>query len=145
MGRSCLTDPVDINFERTLGLPEVRVSADKWVRLAELLLTPFRLHHQFSNYAIDVDGDHATGIIYLVAKHWQSTDNGFSEFIQNGWYDNRFVRVDGRWKVSRILHTHQWNSGNGALIAHPPTEAQALLREVFSEANRVPSVDEVID
>lgn len=135
--RRCFADEIDINFERTLGFPEIRCDADTWVGLAEHLLTPVRRHHQFSNYAIDLDGDRAEAIIYLVARHWRASDNGSSEFVQNGWYENRFVRVDGEWKLSRLFHTHQWTSGNGALFGVPTEEAAALLKQVFCEANRI--------
>jgi hypothetical protein len=136
--RSCFGDTVDINFERTLGFKEVRVDADTWTRLAEQLLTSVRTHHTFSNYAIELDGDRASATIYLVARHWAATDNGSSEFIQNGWYKNRFVHVGGEWKVSRLLHTHQWTSGNGALFGAPSPAGAALMQQVFCEANIVP-------
>ena len=135
--RRCFADRVNINFERTLAFPEISVDADLWVSLAEHLLTPVRTHHQFSNYAIDLRCDTAEAIIYLVARHWKASDNGSSEFVQNGWYENGFVRLGGEWKVSRLLHTHQWTSGNGALFGTPTAEAAALMQRVFCEENRV--------
>lgn len=135
--RSCFTDTVCINFQRTLGFPEIRVDADTWTRLAELLLANVRTHHQFSNYATDLNGDQAEAIIYLVARHWRSTDDGSSEYTQNGWYENRFTRIGGDWKINRLLHTHRWTSGNGGLFGMPSGEAGALLGQVFCEANRI--------
>ncbi len=135
--RRCLADQIDVNFERSTGFPEIRVDADTWIRLVELLLSPVRRHHQFSNYAIDLSGDKADAVVYLVARHWRSTDGGASEFIQNGWYENKFARIDGDWKITRLLHTHQWLSGNSGLFGTPSPQAAQLMNRVFAEENRV--------
>ena len=135
--RCCLTDPIDVNFERSLGFPEIRVGRDLWVRLAEALLAPVKTHHQFSNYAIDLNEGKANAVVYLVARHWRATENGSSEYNQNGWYENRFVQIEGKWKLSRLLHTHQWTTGNAGLFGTPSPEAEKLLKEVFCDENRI--------
>jgi len=136
--RQCLADTIDVDFERTLGFKEIRIDADTWVELVRNLIGHVRTHHSFSNYAIDLDGDQARANIQLVARHWRSTDYGASEFNQYGWYENRFVREEGKWKLRRLLHTHRWTSGNGALFGNPTEETAALLGRVFCETNLIP-------
>ena len=60
------------------------------------------LHHIMSNHVIDIDGDRARGKVEL---------NEFMlrpEAIYNnlhGWYDDEYVRVDGRWLIEvRRVH-----------------------------------------
>jgi len=135
--RSCFTEQINVNFERSTGFPEVCVNADLWTRFAALILAPVRRHHQFSNFCFETDGDHAQGVIYLVARHWKATDGGASEFVQNGWYENAFARIEGEWKITRMLHTHSWISGNGALLSNHAPEVLELMKQVFCEANFV--------
>jgi hypothetical protein len=135
--RRCLADEINVNFQRTTGFPEIRVNADLWTRCAELLLAPVRRHHMFSNFSVSINGDMAEATVYLVARHWKATDNGSSEFIQNGWYENRFARINGEWKITRLLHTHQWVSGNGALLNNSDPEAMKVMQQVFSKENCV--------
>src|SRR5579862_3509912 len=47
--RSCFADRFKVNFERLTGQPEVYVDADLWTRFAEIILSPVRRHHQYSN------------------------------------------------------------------------------------------------
>jgi hypothetical protein len=55
--RSCFADRFRVNFERLTGQPEVHVDADLWTRFAELILSPVRRHHQYSNFSAVIDGD----------------------------------------------------------------------------------------
>src|SRR5258708_14017023 len=104
--RSCFADRFQVNFERLTGQPEVHVSADLWTRFAEVILSPVRRHHQYSNFSATVDGDRATAIIYMVAMHWKPTDGGSAEYTQNGWYENGVARIHGRSKTPRLLPTY---------------------------------------
>jgi len=49
--RSCFADRFQVNFERLTGQPEVHVDADLWTRFAEVILSPVRRHHQYSNFS----------------------------------------------------------------------------------------------
>ena len=57
---------------------------------------------------------------------------GASEYIQNGWYENSFARVDGRWKITRLLHTYQWITGNGALFDFSDPDLLKVMGQVFA-------------
>jgi hypothetical protein len=58
--RSCFADRFKVNFERLTGQPEVYVDADLWTRFAELILSPVRRHHQYSNFCATIDGERAS-------------------------------------------------------------------------------------
>ena len=74
--RSCFADRIQVDFERLTGNPEIHVDADLWTRFAEIILTPVRRHHQYSNFSVTIDGDTADATIYMLARHWKPTDTG---------------------------------------------------------------------
>ena len=135
--RSCFADRFKVNFERLTGQPEVYVDANLWTRFAELILSPVRRNHQYSNFCATFDGDHASAVIYMVARHWKATDAGAAEYTQNGWYENSFARIDGQWKITRLLHTYQWVSGNGGLFDFSDPELARVMGQIFAAENRV--------
>jgi hypothetical protein len=128
-----------VNFERLTGQPEVYVDADLWTHFAKVILSPVRRHHQYSNFSVNIDGDLADAIIYMVASHWKATDSGATEYTQNGWYENSFARIGGEWKITRLLHTYQWISGNGGLFDFSDPELIDVMGKVFAKENRVAS------
>jgi hypothetical protein len=135
--RSCFADRFRVNFERLTGQPEVFVDADLWTHFAKVILSPVRRLHQYSNFSVRVDGDRADAVIYMVARHWKAVDSGATEYTQNGWYENSFAWIDGRWKITRLLHTYQWVSGNGGLFDFSDPELQEVMARVFAKENRV--------
>lgn len=138
--RSTFTDTVLIDFKRLTGSDEIRVSADAWTRFAELILSPVRRHHAFSNFTIDVNGDKAFAIVYMTARHWKASDMGSSEYNQFGWYDVHFVRVGTAWKIFRIKHDFQWVSGNNAMFDMSEPQLAENMKSVFSDANRAAAI-----
>ncbi len=48
------------------------------------------------------------------ACHWKPTDSGSADYTHVGWYENTFGRIDGEWKITRLLHTYQAISRSGA-------------------------------
>jgi len=135
--RSCFADRFQVNFERLTGQPEVHVDADLWTRFAQVILSPVRRHHQYSNLTVSLDGERAEAVIYMVARHWKVTDAGSAEYTQVGWYENTFARVGGEWKITRLFHTYQWVSGNGALFDFNDPELVEIMAQVFATENRV--------
>ena len=135
--RSCFAERFRVNFERLTGQPEVYVDADLWTRFAQIILSPVRRHHQYSNLTVSVDGERAEAVIYMVARHWKATDSGSAEYTQVGWYEITFVCIDGEWKITRLLHTYQWVSGNGALFDFNDPELIKIMALVFAAENRV--------
>ncbi len=133
--RSCFTDTILVDFKRLTGFDTVKVSADEWTRFAELILSPVRRQHVYSNFDIRIDGDRAFAITYMTARHWKSTDLGSSNYNQFGWYDTWFVRQDDVWKISHIKHDFQWVDGNNAMFDMSEPELARIAQSVFSEAN----------
>jgi hypothetical protein len=87
-------------------IPEVAIVVEGRAALSEfaagLQRTVPGLHHVMSNFVIDIDGDRARGKCEL---------NEFMlrpEAIYNnyhGWYEDDYVRVDGRWRFEvRRVH-----------------------------------------
>lgn len=133
--RSCFTDRLLVDFERLTGQPKVLVNADDWTRFAELILSPVRRHHSYTNFHIDVDGAHASAVWYFVARHWKATDLGGPVYNQYGWYDANFVFADGKWKMSYVKHDFQWVEGNNALFDMSEPQLMASMGKIFCAEN----------
>lgn len=133
--RSCFTDKLLVDFERLTGQPKILCDADDWTRFADLILSPVRRHHTYSNFHVDIDGDTASGVWYFTARHWKPTDLGSSIYNQYGWYDGNFVRENGEWKMSYVKHDFQWVDGNNALFDMSEPELVACMGKVFSAGN----------
>jgi hypothetical protein len=135
--RSCFADRFRVDFERLTGQPEVYVDADLWTRFAEIILSPVRRHHQYSNIAVTAHGDTADALVYMVSRHWKPTELGSAHYTQIGWYENTFGRFDGEWKITRLMHTFRWIEGNGALFDFSDPELVKVMAQVFAPENRV--------
>ena len=135
--RSCFADRFRVDFERLTGQPEVYVDADLWTRFAELILSPVRRHHQYSNLTVTVNGDSAEALIYMISRHWKPTELGSAQYTQVGWYENTFGRIRGEWKITRLMHTFRWIEGNGALFDFSDPDLIRIMAQVFAAENRV--------
>jgi len=136
--RSCFTSPLLVNFERLTGQPEIKVDPDKFTKFAELILSPCRRHHVFTNWDISVDDSRAQALVYMTSRHWKSTDIGQSSNAQYGWYHVNFDKqIDGNWLISRIKHDFQWVEGNGNLFDMTDSNLIAVMEEVFAPENYV--------
>lgn len=127
----CLCEEFEVDFERLTGSPPVRTTASLFTRFAEVALSPLTAHHQYSNNSITINGDEATGVIYMVARHLSPVNNAWN--TQYGWYENTFVRSDTKlgWQISRLKHDYQWTSGTSDLIDLSTPEAQHVMKAVF--------------
>ena len=45
----------------------------------------------------------------------------------------------GEWKITRLLHSYQWISGNGGLFDFSDPELIEVMGNVFAKENRVDS------
>ncbi|MGD9810546.1 MAG: nuclear transport factor 2 family protein [Sphingobium sp.] len=133
--RSCFTDMLLVDFERLTGQPKILVDADDWTRFADLILSPVRRHHAYTNFHIEVTGDEAKAVWYFTARHWKATDMGSSLYYQHGWYDGSFIREDGDWKMSYVKHDFVWVDGNNALFDMAEPNLVACMTKVFSPEN----------
>ncbi len=130
--RSTFVDKPYIDFERLTGAPTIQADADEWTHFADLILTPVRRHHSYSNYYITVDGDQASAWWNHTSRHWRPTDMGSALYHQIGWYEAEFERQAGVWRLSYIKHDFRWVEGNGALFDMTEPALAACAAKVFS-------------
>ena len=135
--RSCFADRFKVDFSKLTGQPETWVDADLWTRFAKVILSPVKRHHQYSNFNCTIDGDTAEAIIYMISRHYKAVETGDPEYFQNGWYENTFTRINGEWKITRLMHTYSWISGNGGLFDFSDPELIEVMGQVFDPKNRV--------
>ena len=129
--KSTLSDPLIVDFSRLTGREPVETSAADWTEFADAVLNPLTVHHQYTNNAIKVDGDRASGVIYMVARHMHPESGQWN--TQYGWYENEFVRADGDfgWKISLLKHDFQWLAGVHDLIDLNNERSQQAIKNVF--------------
>ena len=133
--RSCFTERVHIDFKRLTGFDEIKVSADLWTRFAELIQSPVRRHHAYSNFQAEIDGDTARATTYFAARVWSATDRGGPTYTEYGWYQAVFIRAADQWLISRIKHDYLWVEGNMGIFTMDDPQLVAVMRELFSEDN----------
>jgi hypothetical protein len=126
--RSCFTDEMDADFTSVFGGQPRRVRADQWVAAARRLMTPLKAtQHMITNHVITIDGDEATCVAYVQARHHLPNDTGASEQNMFGYYTNRFARTPEGWKICACKLTVTWNTGNWNIFE--------LARRRYEESN----------
>jgi SnoaL-like domain len=60
-------------------------------------------HHVSSNHRIELNGDTARSRSYVTAV--STTEQPTNHWKIGGWYDNEYVRQDGRW-LFKAVHIH---------------------------------------
>jgi len=86
------------------GRPAIREFARRFARFRE---NGSQLRHVISNLRIDVDGDRAHALCYLIVF---LTREGTSRLLAPGWYDCELVRIGGDWLFQRrvVVHDHDY-------------------------------------
>lgn len=130
--RDCLSDELEVDFERLTGFGPVRAPAEALTHFGECILSPVRRHHVYSNFHIKLNGVRATAIVYMTARHFKSTDLGASEYNQYGWYEVSFARTGEDWHITRLKHDFQWVDGNNALFDMNDPKLIAALKRLFT-------------
>ncbi len=111
--RTCFTDPVNADFT-SIGAPAPRTfPLDTWVRVVQKTVSPFKVtQHYNSNVTIQVDGDHASAIVYLKARHLRADDPEGKKFWDVvGYYTDRLVRTPLGWRIASVKFTQTWSEG----------------------------------
>lgn len=94
--RSCFTDEIETDFSSAAGSPPQRVKADDWVELVRRTINGMKAtQHMITNQVITLNGDEATCVAYVQARHHLPNETGGSDQVMYGYYTNRFVRTAG--------------------------------------------------
>jgi hypothetical protein len=133
---STLMDPFEVDFFDLTGLPPTITTPAVWAEFASACLERLIVMHQYSNFAIEVDGDGATGVFYHVSRHRYPNRHGDDHYTQYGWYENQFRRQPDGWKISSLRHKFQWCDGNPTLIDQSDPDWQTAARAVFGGDER---------
>lgn len=115
--RSVFTDPLTVDFSSWSGEPEITVPVDDWVNRVRETLSGFdATHHLSSNHVIDVSGDVAICVSYMVARHYLVENGERLMHSIGGHYTNRLVRIQGEWKIERCALKVTWELGSRDLF-----------------------------
>jgi hypothetical protein len=75
--------------------------------IAEAIATVIWQHHLLSVYHVEVDGDHATALVYHTS-HQVFEEEPESAKVLVGRYHNELRREAGGWKISRLVLELLW-------------------------------------
>ncbi|MBP2299721.1 nuclear transport factor 2 family protein [Azospirillum picis] len=111
--RTCYGDEIEVDHSPTIGMGRMRVSADKWCRLAKEFHG--RLdgdEHIMIPQGIVIDGDRASCRVLMHASHFYRAANGSPYQSLVGSYAFKFVRADDGWKIAESVQQVAWTEGN---------------------------------
>ena len=111
--RSCFTDEIEIESSSAVGSPPQRIKADDWVERVRRTIDGMKAtQHMITNQVIMLNGDEATCVAYVQARHHLPNETSGSDQVMYGYYTNRFVRTADGWKIRARKLTVLWNEGN---------------------------------
>lgn len=107
------TDRVDVDYS-DFGIPPKIMTKEEFVNLIRNTLTRkgVKTQHYISNFNISIEGDRATNIAYVYARHYLSTERGGNAFDVNGYYTEKLVRTQSSWQITAIKLSVRWTEGN---------------------------------
>ncbi len=88
-------------------------SAEEMVEDAQHIHAPLlATMHQNGNHYFEVTGDQASGRVYVDLFEVR-VDEGTPRTVHHlGWYHDRYLRVDGAWKIKERHFTIKWSEGD---------------------------------
>jgi 3-phenylpropionate/cinnamic acid dioxygenase small subunit len=111
--RSCFTDEIETDVSSAVGSPPQRIKADDWVARVRRIINGMKAtQHMITNHVITLNGDEATCVAYVQARHHLPNETSGSDQVMYGYYTNRFVRTADGWKIRARKLTVLWNEGN---------------------------------
>lgn len=105
-------DRVDVDYS-DFGIPAKTMTKEEFVTLIRNTLTRegIKTQHYISNFNISVEGDRATSIACVYARHFLSTEEGENAFDMNGYYTEKLLRTESSWKITAIKLSVRWMEG----------------------------------
>ncbi len=132
--RSCFGARLTLDFSRMTGEPAQEVDADLFVEFARTRQRSHTAFHQYSNFQVNIRGDRADCILYMVARH-RVSESGYGDplnvFI--GWYENEFLRSPDGWKISVLRTPLQWVEGNALIKDKSDPAVEEISRRLFAK------------
>jgi SnoaL-like domain len=115
--RSIFADEVDFDFTTWSGGEPRRLAADVWVANVRGGLSGFdATQHMSSNHVHTIEGDEATCVSYMVARHYLVVEGEGRMQALGGYYTNRLRRGPDGWKIHACTLTVTWEMGDRALF-----------------------------
>jgi hypothetical protein len=88
-------------------------SADEMVTDAQHIHAPLlATMHQNGNHYFEVDGNRASGRVYVDLFEVRIDADVTRTVHHLGWYDDRYERLDGAWKIKERHFTIKWSEGD---------------------------------
>ena len=110
--RSIFADRVEFDFFTWAGIRET-YDADEWVALVKATLAPFdATQHTFTNLLITLDGDNATCVTNMTARHVLGQESQ----TLGGYYTDRLVRTEAGWRITACQLMITWEEGDRELF-----------------------------
>ncbi|GAA1518258.1 nuclear transport factor 2 family protein [Nocardioides humi] len=94
-------DRGDLSYET----PEAMIDAMRRIQ------APLRTLHRMSNHLFDIDGDLATGRVYLHQFQLREGDGPARTTEYFAWYDDSYVRTAAGWRFQERHATTLWATG----------------------------------
>jgi hypothetical protein len=115
--RSIFADEADFDFTTWSGGEPRRLAADQWVAGVRDALSGFdATHHLSSNHVHTIEGETATCVSYMAARHYLVDAGGRRMQSLGGFYANRLRRTAGGWKIEACKLTVTWEVGDRGLF-----------------------------
>jgi hypothetical protein len=95
--RSVFADDATAVYDKDSGLLQGGDAIVAWLKGATVDLD--WQHHMVSVYGVEIDGDEATALIYLLS-HQTVVGVADQTRMMTSKYRNKLRRVDGRWRIS---------------------------------------------
>jgi SnoaL-like domain len=118
------TDPVEIDFS---GAPyggdrSHLVPRDKWIAAASSPSRIRRTQHHESVYWVEINGNEATAVTYVIARHLLDGPDGTQCALdEGGYYTHTLLKYEGKWRVRRLKYSQLW--------AHGDPQAERMIKE----------------
>jgi hypothetical protein len=120
--RDVFTDEVEIDMQAFTGRPARKMPAERWVAQVAALIEEFdATQHSMTNPRVAIDDDSATCVMYVTAEHVR----GNAWYTIGGYYTDRLVRADERWRIEGVSLTQTWVRGDASMMADAVRRAAA--------------------
>jgi hypothetical protein len=112
--RAIFTDEIDVllTTAKRADRPRQIVSADKFTLSCEQVISSFEVtQHFLTDYHIDVNGNDATCLSYMYARHFPPKDKPAQGIWDiGGYYTYHLKRVGDGWKIPKYTLIVTWET-----------------------------------